>query len=51
MNEEELAMAHALAENAGLTMSDIIRLLLREAHGRTFPGKQGGTKGMKKGAK
>jgi hypothetical protein len=37
MSTKELEMLHALADEAGLTVSDIVRLLTREGYARTFP--------------
>ena len=42
VSDEELEMLRALAANAGVTSSDIIRLLVREAHRTTIA-----TKGKK----
>ncbi len=36
MSDDELAQLNALASAAGLTASDIVRLLIREAYGRQF---------------
>ncbi len=33
VTDDEFAWAQSLAEHHGLTMSDVVRLLLREAHG------------------
>lgn len=34
VSDEELSWAHALAEHQGITMSDVVRMLLREAHAK-----------------
>jgi hypothetical protein len=45
VSDEELNMAHTLAENTGVTMSDIIRMLIREAYARQqAPGAKKGRK-------
>jgi hypothetical protein len=40
VSDEELDMLHALAKHAGLTISDIVRLLAREAYRRDFGDKK-----------
>lgn len=37
VSTKELEMLHAIAHKAGLTVSDIVRLLAREGYARTFP--------------
>lgn len=49
VSDEELEWAHRLAEHQGLTVSDVVRLLLRKAHAQ-LDAKQP-KKNAKKGSK
>jgi hypothetical protein len=40
MSKDERAMLEALAEEAGLSASDVLRQLLRAAHREKFPDKK-----------
>ena len=44
VSDDELSWAHHLAEHHGLTVSDVVRLLLRQAHAQLPKATKKGTK-------